>query len=117
MIKWTIVAVAAALASTGAVAARRAAPLYDPVALNSGLSCKWQQRCMGQQHKAMARATDFVRKQRPAAWRIHVCNRNAARGRYRVDWVGFDNCIRNAALRPPPPPRPIAKRRFHIFRR
>jgi hypothetical protein len=48
----------------------------------------------------MARALTFVRKQRPPVWRVQLCNRNASRGRNRVDWVGFDNCIRNAALRP-----------------
>lgn len=91
-------------------AARGPVPLRDPVALNIGLNCQWQQRCMAGQQRAMKRALGFVRQQRPAAWRIHLCNRNAARGRNRADWVGFDNCIRNAALRPPPP-RHIGKRR------
>ena len=115
--KWTLAALAVASAVTALSGAHAAAPIYDPVSLNIGLNCKWQARCMAQQRGAMKRAMGFVRKSRPAAWRIHLCNHNAARGRARVDWVGFDNCIRNAALRPPPPPRPITKRRFHIFRR
>jgi hypothetical protein len=78
-----------------------AAPLHDAVALNIGLNCQWQVRCIEQQRKAMNRALSYVSKKRPAAWRIHQCNRNAARKRYRVDWIGFDNCIRNAALRAP----------------
>ncbi len=106
--KWTIVAVVMGLCSAAAAAQPRA-PLHDPVTLNIGLNCQWQQRCIAQQRHAMKRSLKYVRKQRPAAWRIHLCNQNAARKRYRVDWIGFDNCIRNAALRPPPP-RPIGKR-------
>jgi hypothetical protein len=85
-----------------AAAARSPAPLYDPVSLNIGLGCQWQQRCIAEQKRAMKRALKYVKKYQPPAWRLHVCNRNAARKRFRVDWVGFDNCIRNAALRPPP---------------
>ncbi|MCL6729969.1 hypothetical protein [Sphingomonas hankyongi] len=58
---------------------------------------------MAQQQKAMNKALKYVRKHDLPAWRIHMCNRNAARTRYRVDWVGFENCIRNTALRDPPP--------------
>ena len=92
-----------------AAEARPRAPLHDPVALNIGLSCQWQQRCINEQKRAMKRALKYVRKYQPPNWRVHLCNRNAARKRFRVDWVGFDNCIRNAALRPPPPR--AAKRR------
>ena len=100
---------AAAIAAVcGAAQARP--PIYNPVTLNIGLNCQWQQRCMAQQERAMKRSLEFVRKARPASWRIHQCNRNASRSRYRVDWVGFDNCIRNATLRPTPP-RPLAKRK------
>ena len=78
-----------------------AAPLHDPVSLNIGLNCQWQPRCMDQQRSAMKRALTYVRKAQPAAWRIHQCNRNAARKRNRVDWVGFDNCIRNTSAANP----------------
>ena len=77
-------------------------PLTDPVSLNIGLSCQWQQRCMSQQKKAMNRALKFVRKEQLPAWRIEMCNRNASKSRSRVDWIGFNNCVRNAALRPQP---------------
>jgi hypothetical protein len=90
------------LSLSAAAAAQAAAPLYDPVALNIGLSCQWQQRCIAQQTKSQKRALKFVRKHKPPAWRIHLCNRNAARKRGRVDWTGFDRCIRNVALRPLP---------------
>ena len=79
-----------------------AAPLRDPVVLNIGLNCQWQQRCIAKQHNAMKRALSYVAKKQPAAWRVQQCNRNAARKRNRVDWVGFDNCIRNATLKQTP---------------
>ena len=93
---------ALALVLLGFVRPAVAAPLHDSVSLNIGLNCQWQARCIAQQEKAMKRALSYVSKKRPAAWRIHQCNRNAARKRYRVDWVGFDNCIRNATLRTAP---------------
>jgi len=85
-----------------AAPAAAAAPLRDPVVLNIGLNCQWQQRCIAQQHHAMKRALSYVSKKQPAAWRVQQCNRNAARKRNRVDWVGFDNCIRNATLKQTP---------------
>ena len=90
-----------ALAIVHGAPAAAAAPLRDPVVLNIGLNCQWQQRCIEKQHHAMKRALSYVAKKRPAAWRIEQCNRNAARKRNRVDWVGFDNCIRNATLKAP----------------
>lgn len=107
--KFTL-AIAAALLGAGGAAAH-GPPLGDPVLLNIGVSCQWQQRCMSKQHKAMKRALAFVAKKRPAAWRVQQCNRNAARTRYRVDWIGFDNCVRNAALIYTPPPPKITKKR------
>ena len=97
--KWTA---APALLFLAAAAEARAAPLHDPVSLNIGLNCQWQQRCISEQKKAMKRALKYVKKEQPPAWRIQLCNKNAGRRRYRVDWVGFNNCIRNAALRPLP---------------
>jgi hypothetical protein len=94
-----LAALAAFLFAFSAPAA--AAPLHDSVSLNIGLNCQWQPRCMDLQRNAMQRALTYVHKARPAAWRIHQCNRNAARKRYRVDWIGFDNCIRNTSLRVP----------------
>jgi hypothetical protein len=86
---------------TGAGAFARP-PLSDPVTLNIGFVCQWQQRCMAQQKKAMKRSLKTVRKQQQPTWRIEMCNRNASRSRYRVDWVGFENCISNTTLRPLP---------------
>ena len=92
---------ALAILAAAQAGAQSRAPLHDSVTLNIGINCQWRQKCMGEQQHAMRRALFFVRTQRPASWKIQMCNRNAARGRYRVDWIGFDNCIRNAALRIP----------------
>lgn len=100
----------ALLAISGATTARAAAPLYEPVTLNIGLACQWQEACIDKQNKAMKRALKYVRKYDPPTWRIHLCNRNASRKRQRVDWIGFDHCIRNTDLRPPPP-KPAARKR------
>jgi hypothetical protein len=80
------------------------APLYDPVVLNIGINCQWQQSCERRQRSAMMHAAQFIAAKHPPLWRIHLCNRNARRGPDRVDWVGFNGCIRNSEL-PPPPPR------------
>jgi hypothetical protein len=74
--------------------------LHDPVSLNIGVNCQWQQRCMAKQRAAMERALSYVDKYKPPRWRVQLCNRNAGRGGYRVDWIGFENCIRNTELRP-----------------
>jgi hypothetical protein len=100
--KW-ILATAAALATFPASAHAEQRPiLYDAVALNIGINCQWQSNCMGKQRSAMKHALGFVAKKRPPQWRVQLCNRNASRGRVRVDWVGFNHCIRNSALKPPP---------------
>ena len=82
-----------------AAAAEHNAPVHDSIRLNIGLNCRWERRCIAQQQRAMNSALAFVKANRPAQARIHLCNRNASRGRGRVDWVGFNNCIRNASLR------------------
>lgn len=102
------------LALTGSPDQSRKAPLLmRPAVLNIGHVCRWDARCMKKQKQAMGRATKYVRKYRPPPWKIQLCNRNASRMRSRVDWIGFDNCIRNALLRPPPPKlrAPARKRR------
>ena len=85
------------LAGVGAPAQGKLPPLRDPVFLNMGFVCKWQTRCIRDQQRAHRRALHHVRKYRPAAWKIQLCNRNASR-RGRVDWIGYYNCIRNKRL-------------------
>jgi hypothetical protein len=100
--RWIFAAAALGLTSAAAPARLERPPLYDPVMLNIGFVCQWQTRCMAMQNGAMKRSLGYVRKRQPQTWRIELCNRNAARKRQRVDWIGFENCIRNPALRPLP---------------
>ena len=107
--KWILAAAALAVISTSASAEQRPI-LYDTVALNIGVNCQWQSHCMARQRRAMKRSLGFVDQNRPPQWRIQLCNRNAGRSGHRVDWIGFDHCIRNAALKPPPA-RAVKRRR------
>lgn len=98
---WTLAA--AAVAITMVFAGGRAdarAILHDPVSLNIGVNCQWQSRCMAQQHSAMRHALEYVSMKRPPQARVHLCNRNARRAGNRVDWIGFNHCIRNVRLTP-----------------
>jgi hypothetical protein len=102
--RWIFGAAAAALAIIPVSAAAEQRPiLYDAVALNIGVNCQWQSHCIRQQRTAMKQALSYVSKEQPPQWRVHLCNRNASRGGVRVDWLGFEHCIRNASLKPPPP--------------
>jgi len=94
------IAVAALALLAAGSEARAAAPIYDPVVLNIGVNCQWQQRCIGKQRRAMKDARAYIARTNPPLWRVHLCNRNAARSRDRLDWIGFNNCIRNPDLRP-----------------
>jgi hypothetical protein len=102
VMRWIFATVAALAILPEPAGAGQRPMLYDAVALNIGVSCQWQSRCIKQQRTGMVRALGYVAKQRPPQWRIHLCNRNASRGGARVDWVGFDHCIRNASLKAPP---------------
>ena len=98
--KWTLAAVAALAMTPSPAGAGERPLLYDPISLNIGVNCRWQPRCMSQQRSAMKRALYYVAKYRPAQWRVQQCNRNARRAGNRVDWSGFDHCIRNTTLTP-----------------
>lgn len=76
-------------------------PIANPVVLNIGFVCRWRETCMKQQQRAMNRSLKYVRKYKPPAWKVQLCNRNASRKRTRVDWIGFENCVRNPALKQP----------------
>lgn len=76
--------------------------LLQPAVLNIGHICRWDRGCMKKQQQAMRRALSYVNKRRPPVWKVQLCNRNASRRRSRVDWIGFNNCIRNPSLRPAP---------------
>lgn len=85
-----------------AIPSSKPPPLRNPAILNIGFVCKWQEHCIARQENAMRRALKYVRKNQPPPWKIQLCNRNAGRNGTRVDWVGFNNCVRNPNLRPPP---------------
>jgi hypothetical protein len=98
--RWIFAAAMGALATLSTCVEAHAGPiLYDAVALNIGVSCQWQSQCMTQQRVAMKRSLKYVASSHPPHWRVQLCNRNANRGGYRVDWIGFDHCIRNTSLR------------------
>lgn len=88
---------------------QRAPPIDNPVLLNMGFVCKWQNPCITKQERAMKRSLRYVRIKAVPVWKIRVCNLNSGRGGTRKDWVGFNNCIRDAAIRPL---RPVTKRRL-----
>ena len=74
------------------------APLNDRVTLNIGVNCRWEWDCMTRQRKAMNQAQRYVASKRIPLWRLHLCNRNARRTRERMDWIGFNSCIRNGSV-------------------
>ena len=93
--------VGAALIMAGAAGAAEAKlpPLRDPVFLNIGFVCQWQEACIDRQQKAMKKATGYTKKYNPPSWKIHLCNRRAVQRRSgRVDWISYNNCIRNPAI-------------------
>jgi hypothetical protein len=96
--KGQLVTTALVLVSAALSAAPK--PIRDGVGLNIGISCQWQSACMEQQRNAMHRSLDYVARSQPPHWRIQLCNRNAGKGAGRVDWVGYDHCIRNLELKP-----------------
>lgn len=79
------------------------APIHDPALINIGMVCRWDRSCIYLQQAAMRRSMQRVSVTRPPLWKIHLCNRNAARGPYRTDWIGFENCISNSRLKRPHP--------------
>lgn len=97
---WGKVALAGLALAAASPPARATAPIYDPVALNIGISCQWQQKCERRQRKALKDARKFIAATNPPLWKIHLCNRNASRDPARLDWVGFNACIRNPLLSP-----------------
>ena len=97
--RFALAALAFSVAASGAGAT---APLYDPVTLNIGINCQWQQSCQRKHLKAMQSAHKYIAAKHPPLWKIHQCNRNARRSSSRIDWVGFNDCIRNGNLSPAP---------------
>ena len=75
-------------------------PLRNPALLNIGLICRWQSACITKQDAAMRSSLGYVKTRKLPAWKVQMCNRNASRNGTRKDWIGFNRCIRNRAIRP-----------------
>jgi hypothetical protein len=105
-----LAAMTASSLGAAADARRDPPPLRNAALLNMGFVCRWQDPCIRKHQKAMVRALKYVKKYEPPAWKIQLCNRNASRNGTRVDWVGYDNCIRNPNLKPPPARKRRARR-------
>jgi hypothetical protein len=94
--KLPLFAVAIAAAAIPGTSGAKLPPLRDPVFLNIGFVCQWQERCMDKQQRAQKRALAYVRKYDPPDWKVQLCNRRSVQRRSgRVDWIGYNNCIRN----------------------
>jgi hypothetical protein len=94
-----LLVIAIALLGGAESATARKPPLGDPVLIRTGILCRWERRCMQKQQSAMAAALRYVERKSPPPARIQACNRNASRGSDRMDWIGFNNCIRNPRVR------------------
>jgi hypothetical protein len=98
-LKLPLVGVAILACASAAPAAAKLPPLRDPVFLNIGFVCQWQERCIERQQRAMKKALAYTKKYSPPGWKIHLCNRRAVQRRSgRVDWISYNNCIRNPAV-------------------
>lgn len=95
-----IVAVAVAVGAAGAASVdAKLPPLRDPVFLNIGFVCEWQDPCITKQQKAHKRSVAYVKKNKPATWQVQLCNRRASfRRTGRVDWISYYHCISNQKI-------------------
>jgi hypothetical protein len=92
---------AAGTIGTAGIASAKTPPLRDPVFLNIGFVCQWQESCIEKQKRAMKKALAYTKKYEPPSWKIHLCNRRAVQRRSgRVDWISYNNCIRSPAVSP-----------------
>ena len=97
--KLPIVAVAVAVGAAGAPLEAKLPPLRDPVFLNIGFICQWQDDCIAKQQKAHKRSVAYVKKHNPATWQVQLCNRRASfRRTGRVDWISYYHCITNQKI-------------------
>ena len=100
--KLPLVGVAFVTAGVGlsGVAGAKLPPLRDPVFLNIGFVCQWQDPCIQKQQKAMKAALAYGKKSKPSNWSVQFCNRRATfRRSGRIDWISYNTCIRNPKVR------------------
>ena len=99
MLRWAVILTIGWAAAGAAVVPPPGA--IHPVVRTINLLCKSQSSCTQRQWRAMQSAFSFMREKRPPVWKIEQCNRNAAKQRSRIDWIGFNNCIRNPKVKAP----------------
>lgn len=100
-LKLPFVGVAMIIAGIGlaAGAGAKVPPLRNPVFLNIGFVCQWQEACIQKQQRAHKRSLSFIKKAKPPAWKVQFCNRRATfRRTGRIDWISYHNCISNPKL-------------------
>ena len=96
----TLVGLAVVAGTAGAAASAKVPPLRDPVFLNLGFVCQWQEACIQKQQKAMKQALAYGKSAKPTNWQVQFCNRRATfRRSGRIDWISYNTCIRNPKVR------------------
>ena len=99
-LRLTLVGFAVAIGAAGTAAPAKVPPLRDPVFLNIGFVCQWQEECIQKQQKAMKQALAYGKKSKPTNWQVQFCNRRATfRRSGRIDWISYNSCIRNPKLK------------------
>jgi len=97
--KLPLVGIAVALAFAGSGADAKLPPLRDPVFLNIGFVCQWQEACISKQQKAHKKSVAYVKNNNPPSWQVQLCNRRASfRRTGRVDWISYYHCITNSKI-------------------
>lgn len=95
-----LVGLAVAMGAAGGAALAKLPPLRDPVFLNIGFVCQWQDACIQKQQKAMKQALAYGKRAKPSNWSVQFCNRRATfRRSGRIDWISYYACIRNPKVR------------------
>jgi hypothetical protein len=96
----TLVGLAAVLGAMAPAAPAKLPPLRDPVFLNIGFVCQWQDECIQKQQKAMKQALAYGKKAKPSNWQVQFCNRRATfRRSGRIDWISYLSCIKSPKVR------------------
>ena len=99
-LRLTLVGLAAVLGAMAPAASAKTPPLRDPVFLNIGFVCQWQEECIQKQQKAMKQALAYGKKAKPTNWQVQFCNRRATfRKSGRIDWISYYSCIRSPKVR------------------
>ena len=99
-LRLTLVGLAAVLGAMAPAASAKTPPLRDPVFLNIGFVCQWQEECIQKQQKAMKQALAYGKRAKPTNWQVQFCNRRATfRRSGRIDWISYYSCIRSPKVR------------------